>query len=638
MKPANPILLIVVFVVNIFCVCAQNDPYNALTISDDLKKNANAVMRLDQRLITVESRDEAVIYEKRIVTVLNEKGDGYVLPVAYYDNSSKITKLYAKIYDAFGKEVKKIKEKNFSDRARIDGDLYSDSRYKVMAYTPVSYPYTVEFVSETKTKNTASLPGWYPVKGYYVSTERSEYQITCPEELGLRSKGINFEGHPIKNLSKNSGLKYEASDMMAVLPEDYSPSFSVMFPRLMVTTSKFHVDGVDGDVSDWNDMGIWMNTKILLGRDELSEATKRYVRRLVKNIDNPIEKARKIVEYVQENTRYISVQVGIGGIQPIAASEVDKVKYGDCKGLTNYTKSLLESVGVPSYYTVVESGNSKAGLQEDFASLAQGDHIILCIPTDEKNVFMDCTSQIHPFGFIGDFTDDRNVLIIKPDGGEIVKTTSYLNEENYQLTKANAVINENGAVTATVTIVTEGTQYDSRFIIDRLSPDEQKTYYKKYWRNINNINLKKIEHLNDKDKVQFTQNVVISFDNYVAETSDKLLLTVNMFNNGYPVPTRYRNRKFPLEISRGFLDEDEYRIEIPKSYSISSLPAPVKISNEFGTYEMYCEKTDDNHIIFKRKFAIKEGLHDKESYGAFRTFIKKASKSDNSKAVLIKKT
>ena len=64
-----------------------------------------------------------------------------------------------------------------------------------------------------------------------------------------------------------------------------------------------------------------------------------------------IGKAKKIYQYVQDNTRYISVQVGIGGMQPITAKEVDLVKYGDCKGLTNYTKSLLDIVGVKSNYT-----------------------------------------------------------------------------------------------------------------------------------------------------------------------------------------------------------------------------------------------------------------------------------------------
>ncbi len=55
---------------------------------------------------------------------------------------------------------------------------------------------------------------------------------------------------------------------------------------------------------------------------------------------------------MQDKTRYISVQIGIGGWKPMLADDVNKLGYGDCKGLTNYTKALLEAVDVPSYYTL----------------------------------------------------------------------------------------------------------------------------------------------------------------------------------------------------------------------------------------------------------------------------------------------
>ena len=46
------------------------------------------------------------------------------------------------------------------------------------------------------------------------------------------------------------------------------------------------------------------------------------------------EKIRVLYRYLQQNHRYISVQVGIGGMQPISASAVYTNGYGDCKGLS----------------------------------------------------------------------------------------------------------------------------------------------------------------------------------------------------------------------------------------------------------------------------------------------------------------
>jgi len=77
------------------------------------------------------------------------------------------------------------------------------------------------------------------------------------------------------------------------------------------------------------------------------------------------------------------------------------VKYGDCKGLSNYTHAILKTVDVASYYTVIQAGSQKVDFDSDFAAM-QGNHAILAIPYKNQYYWIDCTSQTHPFGFVGD--------------------------------------------------------------------------------------------------------------------------------------------------------------------------------------------------------------------------------------------
>jgi transglutaminase-like putative cysteine protease len=78
----------------------------------------------------------------------------------------------------------------------------------------------------------------------------------------------------------------------------------------------------------------------LTGTTILPEETKAKMRALIGDEKNPIMKAKLIYDYVQQKSRYVSIQVGIGGWKPMDASDVDRLGYGDCKGLTNYTKAL----------------------------------------------------------------------------------------------------------------------------------------------------------------------------------------------------------------------------------------------------------------------------------------------------------
>jgi len=106
---------------------------------------------------------------------------------------------------------------------------------------------------------------------------------------------------------------------------------------------------------------------------------------------------------MQAKTHYISVQLGIGGIQPFLASDVDKQNYGDCKALVNYTQALLKAVDIDSYYCIVQSGRAyKVDLLKDFPSM-QGNHIILCLPFKNDTTWADCTQPNHPFWLFGRF-------------------------------------------------------------------------------------------------------------------------------------------------------------------------------------------------------------------------------------------
>src|SRR5690554_7717907 len=103
------------------------------------------------------------------------------------------------------------------------------------------------------------------------------------------------------------------------------------------------------------------------------------MRKLVENESDTRKKAEKIYKYVQDRTRYVSIQLGIGGWKPMNAKDVDRLGYGDCKALANYTKALLDAVDSPSYYSIIHNSPTKRDVTQDFVSM-QGNHGILAIP------------------------------------------------------------------------------------------------------------------------------------------------------------------------------------------------------------------------------------------------------------------
>lgn len=619
---------------------AQELNYNALLLKKELTENANAVVRLDQVEIEVLSQQKMTVKTKQVITVLNRLGDRHARTGMGYDSDKKIKDIQVRVYDAMGNEIEKIKKKDFKDVNAADGfSLYNDYRHLYYDYTPVNYPYTLVFESEYETPDTGTIPSWFFLNGFLVSVEKSRYSITYananlkPTIIEKNLVNIDFDIE-----ETNNSITYTANNIRAIKRESMSPSFEKICPRLMTRIKNFHYKGFDASVDSWKDLGTWVDEKLLSGRDELSPQTVAKAKSLVDGVQDDLEKAKIIYKYVQDNTRYISVQIGIGGLQPIAAVEVDRVKYGDCKGLSNYTKALLKEVGVTSYYAVVQAGGDKVDFEDDFADLAQGNHVILAIPYNDRYYWVDCTSQILPFGYVGSFTDDRKVMIVKPEGGEIVTTTAYLNENNYQSITSSYELKPNGSIVGETKLMTKGSRYNSHFRLEEETEEEIVKKIKSRWSSINNLTVANYNFDNNKKEVVFNENVSLSASNYASLSGNRILFTANAFNNRNVVPDRYRNRKLPFEIQRGYLDEDNSVITLPEGYVVEALPSAKKIENEFGVYTVDFDYNEaENTVSYKRSFFLKKGFYPKEKYNAYRDFRKEVASTDNAQIVLLKK-
>lgn len=614
---------------------AQNT-YTSLLIPDNLKENANSVVRFQSVNISISSERQMNVKKRKVITILNKRGQNNVDAIEYYDRSNKVVSIEATVYNVVGKEIKKIKRKDFIDQSVADGfSIYSDDRKVYLDYTPTEYPYTVVYESECQTSNTAFIMPWYPTDDYFESVEKSEYTITYPSGLGFKYKELNFNDKVFVKTEKENSLSYVAENLVAEKPEDNSPSFDKIVPMVFFSLEKFNLEGVQGTAKSWSEFGKWMYSSLLSDTEDISDETKLKIKELVGKETDPLKKAKIIYQYVQDKTRYVSIQLGIGGWKPMLAKDVDRLGYGDCKALSNYTRILLKAVGVESYYTIIYGDDSSRSLNQDFVSM-QGNHVVLALPVNDKLSFLECTSQVKPFGFEGDFTDDRYALIVKPDKGEIVKTNNYNDKASPQYIKGSYTINENGDLTATVKIVSKGIQYDNRYMIENKSKEDVDEYYKTTFFWINNLKMDKIKFNNNKENIDFTEDLQMNAVGYASKNGTMMMLPINVFNQNPNVPQRYRNRKNQLEISRGFYDEDEVEVNLPSGYIVDAKPENVVIDDKFGSYKMELIAVSPSKLIYKRSFLLKKGMYEKSEYENYRKFREQIAKTDNAKIVIVK--
>lgn len=629
------LITILLFHVFIGCIWAQN--FAVSQIPSELKENAYAVIRKDDLKIEYLSSSKVKTTHDLAITVMSEAGVKYAFQPMFYNKSTRINKMDATLYDAKGIKSQTLKNKDVRDVSAVDGfSMYLDDRIKYFDLNPVSYPFTIHYNLVVESSNTLFLPKWTAISDYNVGVENSSVNFINHTPLAIRIKETGFENWEMKKSVEGNSFLYSIKNIPPLADETLSPPLSEVVPGVVFAPTEFQLEGVKGRFENWTDFGKWYYDNLLKGKQDLSESEKRHAKQLVDGVSDPVEKVRILYQYLQTKTRYINVSIGIGGWQPYPASYVDSKSYGDCKALSNYMMSLLETVGVEAFYTIVTAENSrKVNIDKDFAYM-QGNHIILNVPNGDETIWLECTSQQTAFNYLGKFTDDRYALSITPQGGKIVRTQTFPAESNQEIIKGKGEIQPDGKLKAEVSFFYNGLQYDHAYRFNFQETKEQKKKLQDLLFNLPNLNIKNYTYNNNWDKAEFTLNLELESSQFAKIYGNNM--AVNILPAGLMTTNlkKDNSRKFPFEIRFGYNDETEFEITIPHNYKLEGNFEPVNYNSEFGNYKLTLDVIGENTLLVKRKLLVKDGEYPKEKFNDYVEFIRKISSYDNSKILLEK--
>lgn len=612
---------------------AQPD-YAVANIPTTLKARADAVVRNETIVVDMQAPTKVHYHVKQAITVFNRGGEGKARLVVHYDKSTAIKRITGRVFDADGFQIGKFTQRDFTDESAVSSfSLYEDSRVKHFLPAVTHYPYTVEYEYELDMKQNLIIPAWRPDAYPDIAVQHSRYTFVCGADDKVRIKAINYAGEPIvDDLDGRKALIWEVSDLPARRQEPYSPDPDTYRTWVRIAPIDFIYYKHRGRYSDWTELGSWVHNALLADGLTLPEKTVQEVRQLVADKVSDKEKARTLYSYLQRKTRYVSVQIGIGGFKPTAASEVDRLGYGDCKGLVNYMQALLNAVGIPSYYCVVQAGSARRDMQPDFAGMEQGNHVILCLPFENDTTFLECTSQRTPFGFLGSFTDDRTVLACTPQGGKLLRTPRYAEEANVQRRQATLTLKDDGTLTGTVATEFAAGQYDNHLEIAESSGSEQMNLLKDTY-DIDHINFHNVAYRKEEsDMPTLMETFDVTLVGYAPANNGQVFLVTNVFNRRGAVPV-LKQRTLPVYINRGYLDEDRIVFVLPNDCALVSGNWEETIDSPFGQYHATIEQTG-NQLTYYRKFLLHEGTFRADQYAEFSEFINRVYTLDNRKAVL----
>jgi len=588
------------------------------SIPVELRENAAAVVRTHQMVFTVESVSKAKASYRMVLTLMNESANSLRLFEIPYDKFMSVPRVSAAVYDANGKFIESIPASRIMDVSE-GGGFVSDARLKRIIFPVNRYPFTIEVEYDVIMNGFLNLDHWAFHTDPYLSVEESAVQYIIPNSLPFRYAEYNMNAS-FDSIRTEDRTVYSwvQRGIPAVKKWYFSPLAIARQPYLLAAIENFEFGGIPGNMHSWENLGEWA-WRLNQGLDLLSDGEKKRVADITSGLKTDREKAEALYHYMQSRTRYASIQLGIGGYRPAPATEVSEKGYGDCKGLTNYMYALLKEAGVRSHYTWVKSGRNRFIMPSFVAD--QFDHIILCVPLQEDTVWLECTNQTIPFNFLGSFTSDRDVLLITPDGGKLVRTP--LMRNSFMATTGTISLERRGASRGSLTMMAGGLAFDDNRIFNGKTVTELKRLLNQGMDlGTFSADTASYREMTEGEPVsELTFDLTLNDFAVVAGTRIHFRPCLNTFEH-QPFDT-ISVKVFEMEER---IDTIIYRV--PTEYRPEYIPSPVSTEGPCGVYSYRIEPQADGSLMFIRRMKVNRGTYTGERAKELFAFLNKAAASD----------
>jgi len=609
----------------------------------------NAVVLYAETIITVQANGRIKRLYREAAKILRPDGEGRGVVRVYFDSQSRITNLHAWCVPVSGKDYE-VKDKDAVESAIIgvDGsELISDLRTKTLRIPAATAGSVVGYEFEQELRPYVMVDDW----GFQdtVPVREAHYTLQLPKGWSYKANWVN---HPEETPTGSGAGQWNWSirDVQAIRIEPDMPPWRGIAGRMVVAFVP--PSGQDPGIQSWREIGAWY-LGLTRGRREASGEIKQKVVELTASIPTLLGKMQALANFVQNDIRYVAIELGIGGQQPHPATETFNHRYGDCKDKVTLLSAMLKEIGVDSYYVIIntERGSVTATTPPNL----DFDHAILAIalpagvdaatlrariahPTLGQILFFDPTDALTPLGRLSGALQANYGMLVTPDGGELLALPQLSTDSNGIERTAKMTLDEKGTLRGDVHEVRLGDRASSqRYALrsttqdtDRIKPVESVAGASFSTFQILKATVANL-HLADRP---FEWNYTLEAPNYAKTAGDLLLVRPRVLGSKTSGLLETKEaRQYPVEFEGPERDTDVFEIELPAGYQLDELPPPVNLDDGFASYQSKTEIVGRT-LRYSRTFEIKNLSVPVSEAQKLREFYRVIANDERNSAVL----
>lgn len=580
---------------------------------------ASDVVVLDDSIYVEASGTDCNVTHRRVLLIPDKNASsaaewGYVC-----DKNIKLKSFSAVFTTEDGKVLQKVKKGNLQ-MTELSSSLADESYTYFLNDFPPVYPQIVtQEWTVTNHNAVISYPLFNPMDDYGEQVRRASYTIRCSADNPCRYRMVNCDallqqGKVSVTQQGDGSVKVVFSQLPSIKQEDYALPLFKQLPMVFFAPNDFSYLGTQGKLDTWRNFGLWQYG-LLQGRGDLPESIKQKVHELTDALPGKRDKIARLYQYLYDNTRYVSIQLGIGGYQPIKAADVAANGFGDCKGLSNFMIALLREAGIPAIYAGIST--KYADLLKDFPNLNQMNHAIVCVPMEKDSLWLECTNARIPLGYVHEEIAGHEALLVTADGGRVVRLPQYADAENMQKATVELALDSKGKVNMTCNIKATNRQYEAFMPLVLVDANRRQ---KELLASIHfpgaQVETLKMEEA--KGKAEINTLLKATSDRYANVSNKRMFIHLNPLKADYDNISSEENRQSSFELDNGYCDEEDVTLDLPEGYRVEAMPAEKEITNKFASFKLTF-KQEGNRLHVLYHLVMHRGVY---GAGEYQDFVK----------------
>jgi transglutaminase-like putative cysteine protease len=605
-----------------------------------------AAVLLEDKLLTVGPDGQITERYRQVIKILRPQGREYARPVAWFNKDHKLLSFHIWSIGPDGHQYALKDNQIFEAGAREWGILYNDVHYK-SADVPGSDPGGI--VAYEYTEQIPMYAGSEPWEFQNpIPTAKSVFEIDLPQGWQHRALWRKYTSVEPTEVAPNH-FQWVLTDIPGIDLDSVpmAPAEEALAGRMEVY---FSANALPEGEQLWTRIGEWY-TELAAPQSEGPTDIANASRALTDANADFMERIRKVATFMQQQIRYVGIEIGIGGYIPHAAEDVYRNHYGDCKDKATLMIAMLDAVGVRATWVLVDT---ERGVIDAKVPSMMANHMITAIEipkgydspllkavvtakSGKRYLIFDPTNQYVPIGLLPTYLQGGTGLLMAGADSEAI-ALPVLNPDSDTVNRtAIFKLGADGSLAGNVTVKRMGaSSWRLRESLAMSSDKEKRDDLENTLRNDFSsfqVDKEEIENANALDE-QLTLSYSVTASSYAKNAGGLLLVRPRVLSSD-ALELADERRKFPVEFASTGDWRDAFDVKIPAGYTVDDLPDPVNVDAGFASYRSQV-KAEGDVLHYSREYIVKKLELDADDYPALRKFESEIYADENRSAVLKK--